>query len=279
MSDAPVIKGSDAATAQGIISKRYERGRGETTEKLWRGPWLKAEDKYNAKKLDDTTDVAQLARENQVSGVLRVVEVGDPDDDEVVWTVEAMEISKDLRAHPYFQVSGGILEEIVECDEKIRRGQVYDYSAATFSAQMQRYYGLRVSGVSHYLESGACLRKAVATTRRALIDVAWANANRVVKLRDTDDNDFATPAITPPGEIISNIEALTRLSRTTAESGGLLTPYDDTMYEPAKWEWLKKVPVITIENGGMRYRIEYEWWGAEEWSAVLYGGSWDPPPV
>lgn len=286
MSDAPVIKGTDAMTAA-PKRQRYSRMYGETTEYPHLGPWAKAKELYVTHRSAisaGASDYDEVSLNPLGGGKGEVVLIRADDDDggaaidpenNAIWEAHPLELQKDLRAHPYFQVSGGLDAEIAAVDAALARGSKYD-TGGVFANYTKRYQGLRMAGVSRYLESGISLKKTIVAARRSLVEVAWANINRTVKLVESSTNG-AEPAIDPPSEILEGIADITRLRRDLLDPVTVPYPDGDVNYwEDGKWEWLKKTPVVRQEQGGKRYRIMYEWWGAEEWSTILYVGGWDP---
>jgi len=271
MSEEAIVKGLDDMTRVSTDRQHTKRS-GETLVETWEGPIDKALSAYiDGSNNNQYDDVSFAVRNGKGVVTYTVVDEGNQvgfvdQNANAVWEVLPLELTKDLRSHPYFtEVSGAIETDIVICEDAISRGEQYDSSASSFSTEMGNYYGLRLAGVSQYIESAIILRKTIETSRRTLINVAWEKVNQVVNL-NTDIN--------PPSAVLGTLDDLQRLVRG---SGGYTLPYSDSDFETAKWEWLKKAPNVRSLAGGRRFEISYEWWGAEQWSKLLYkGGTWQP---
>jgi hypothetical protein len=186
--------------------------------------------------------------------------------DEAEWSVEPFEIPADLATHPYFQLayipeSGVMFEELIaQADTALANGEVVRISASAYAPYLRRYYALRQAGVEQYPRYGISLKKRGRT--KAVQDIVdyMENVGFVRKIAQ----------IGAPADTVAMLSAMRRINE-----------YSDS--NPANyatvtqlWEFVQRVPRITGADRGP-WDYEYEWWGLDQWSAVLYpGGSWDP---
>jgi len=263
---AAVIKGTDGMT---LIArpKSYTRQNGETESEEWRGPRDKAVILYNESKsntnidsvsFDDTPGAA-------VASVIltRVDQALEQNEEEnAIWEVDATEVFRDLRTHPYIVLrSGAIMTELQLADEKIKSGTAYSAGDYALTEVVIRYFALRRYGVEGYYQSVLVLRKTMTVSSRSDVEAAYENVNRVVSLNSID----------PPRNLLG---PLGELPNITAYSS-FANPGSPTL-ETGDWEWLKKTPKVRSIAGSRRFEISNEWWGADQWSTVFYGGTWDP---
>jgi len=264
------VKGANEMTLQGT-GRGWSRTGGETEIQHWRGPQAAAIALFEGYLDSDEVDNVTLSPTGVVRDV--IVEIydsqtttgGNSPDDNADWELLPLDSMKDLKAHPYFNPSGSIVGELIQADFIMENGEEPDWSEFLWDTYIQRYIGLKNAGVDQFPDNGAVIRKTVRVSKRTSYDVAWDKCNQVVSL------DY----INPPDYLINNLNQLQRLTRDSA----LTIPYSDTDYVTSQWEWLKKVPTIRSLAGGKLYEVNYDFWGAEEWSAVLYRGTWDPLPA
>lgn len=261
MSDAPVVKGLNEMTLV-RRGKRWSADNGEQYVEEWAGPSAQAETFYTNYVNDPDLDDVDFPGPDRGRGVVRLVykaiETGaagpQDEDNNAVWEVYGNTFVKDLRTAPYFNPSGSIYQYIIEADAALERGEKYEYAdVPTWSANIQRYLGLKLAGVEGYNFSGAVIRKSIKVSTRGTIVASWKDVNFVV--------DLATD-INPPAAVIG---VLSELERPVAGQMG------DGTRESASWEWLKQCPVIRTAGSPRLFEIQYEWWGADQWSKVLYG--------
>lgn len=258
MTDA-IIQGGNTVTLvnQGSTWTKQE---GETLRQVWRGPLLKAIDFYINAITSGSYDQVDIDEDGPVGTVtLSTANSGPGDsptneDENAIWEVAGQDLLKDLRAHPYLNPSGSIIPEIVEADKALAENEPFT-ADGIWPVQVQRYYNLRREGVQSYVTSSIVIRRTIKTTSREAIDASYVKVNRVVDL---------LTEINPPQQIIGN---LLLLPIANDVAGG---------FDEGEWEWLKKTPTITTSDGGQKFTIKDEWWGAEVWSLLLYGGTWDP---
>lgn len=111
-------------------------------------------------------------------------------------------------------------------------------TGAAFTGKQASLYAFMCQGAEEKIVSSYVLRETKNVTKRSTVAASYANVNHVDS---------------PPNTQILNtlIGAL--------PSG----------------EWLKKAPSVRI-YGARRWQIVTEWWWAEKWSAILYGGTGSP---
>jgi len=264
MSDAPVIKGSEDMTLV-RSGNRWNKEDGQQIVQYWEGPRTVAKDFWAAYVNEETVDEAQhdeRGGKGYVTLVYNAVEDdegGPMGEDNSVWEVLPNEMVKDIRTHPYFNPSASVYQYITEADQSLARGEQYDYDGMpSFNEMMQRYLGLRLAGVEGYVFSGVILKKSTKTSNIGTLTASWKNVNFVVNLNVDID---------PPIEVIGSINELERCAE--GEMG-------DGLREDAEWEWLKKAPVVRTAGSPRLFQIDEQWWGADKWSKVFYGGSFDP---
>jgi hypothetical protein len=102
----------------------------------------------------------------------------------------------------------------------------------------QDLWEMLCKGTEEYLISSYVLRETKNVSKRSTVAASYSNVNRVE----------APPDITAVNALI----------------GGL-----------PSGEWLKKAPVVR-QVGSRRWQIVTEWWWAEKWSEILYGGTLTP---
>lgn len=247
---------------------RWNADSGDNYFEVWQGPAVKAMAFYTAQRATGAWDNITLD-EFPVRTVTLEQAVNDSDSlsgNRPVWEIDAVDLMKPLEVHPYF-VSGspgagkGLAEWKASFDKALRQATSLPAAAGVYAANEQRYGGLRGAGVDSYMDLYVVIRKTTIVSRSNTVKKAqWNLANKVVTLE----------SINPPNDIIGQLSDIERLKRDATN------PAELGVYEKAKWEWLTKAPKIRNEAGGKKRAIVQEWWGAEEWSKVFYGGSWDP---
>jgi hypothetical protein len=266
MANTPVIKGSSGMTRVNS-GCRWSIELGETYFEEWQGPSAAASAFYLTKKQSKEWDNITLNSFPVRSVTLeKAVDDSDNANNEPVWEIDAVELMKPLEVHPYFVCgSPGVGKTLTEWkasfDKALRQATSLPAASGDYVTNEQRYGGLRGAGVDSYIDLYVVIRKTQIVSRaNTVVAAQWNKVNKVVPL------DY----INPPADIIGQLTDIERIKRNPVDPATLGT------YEKAKWEWLTKAPRIKNEAGGKKRSIIQEWWGAEEWSTVFYGGSWDP---
>jgi hypothetical protein len=259
---APEIKGKNGMTRT-ESGRRWTAESGEIEYEVWQGPALAAMAFYLKEKNYEDWDAVDIS-DFPVRTVKLERAVVDDSSNKPIWEAVGVELQKPIEEHPYFNIgSPGISEDWAvikqSIDKALRNGTKYTVPEA--EEHMCRYKGLRYAGVDSYNDIYIVLRKTeIVASRNVLITAQWENVNIVVPFEN----------IAPPDYIIGQIMEIRRLKDHFPD------PVILGDYEPGKWEWLTKIPVVRAESGGKKFSIVSEWWGAEKWSKVFYGGNWDP---
>lgn len=266
MSNDAIVKGINDVTRVSE-PRSYSRQSGEVVGEVWAGPRVKVKDLYDTLKDDVGVDSLDYDPEG---GVARLtVFRSDPDLDQdgkaeenAIWEIAGAEIFRDLRTHPYITLrSGAILEEILIADTQIAKGEAYDAALYSLNNVIKRYFALRLVGVQGYYQSTLVLRKTITVSARSDLQAEYDGANRVQTIAQ----------INPPDVLLGPLTLLP-----------VITGYDNfnlpasPTIEDGTWEWLKKTPKVRAVEGAKQFDLVLEWWGAEAWSAIFYGGSYDP---
>lgn len=207
-------------------------------------------------------------------------EEGAPDEDPGDWYLSPIEVPTALAAHPYFQsfyrpTSGLTGEDVIaRAEHFIANGEdpladiadlgiENERDETRYEAVVGRYYALRLAGVSEYPQYGMELQHSFETEDEDKIKDLLDTMGRVVDLGD----------IGPPDELrnlLGNMETIDTYETTDPDSAIRIAE---------GFEWLRRPPRIRVNTDGDKpvYTVEDTCWGLERWSAVLYGGSWDPP--
>ena len=109
------------------------------------------------------------------------------------------------------------------------------------------YFKLLWKGTTDYFESGFNLKKTTTVSLRSALVALYVGVNRVVAGGIT--------TIAPPTALLGDLKRLPLISGSTGE-----------------WEVLKRCPQVRSQAKG-RYEVVYEYWLAEKWSKILYGGT------
>ena len=171
------IKGVNDMTLVGK-PRTHSKAFGETERWEYRGPTAKALAFYNNAKVDDSIDDVEYAPNGAIASVILTYvdqQLDISESDNAIWEVDANEIFKDLRTHPYFTtVSGLFAEDVAAADKAINDGVYYDASTANFPNPAGRYYELRIAGVEGYFLAVPVLRKSVTVSARSQIGNRYA---------------------------------------------------------------------------------------------------------
>jgi hypothetical protein len=240
------ILGSTEATPQGT-KYRWQQGGGESKLYTWRGPTAAIAAIYDGFKnaaLIDPTFVVMDYDEGKGLGTLTIQKadaesvIGTSVENGVTKLYEmfANEYLKPVHQNAWFTGDGGLT-----VDQIVEVYKAFDaqQTGVSFSNDLQTdLYDLLCKGTADYFESGYVIRESKIVNGR---NAVRANFTLVNKVSAPPDNAAANTLI-----------------------GSL----------PAG-EWLKKSPIVR-QITKTRWHIETEWWWAEKWSAVLYGGTGDP---
>ena len=255
--------------------RRHTRQNGSSQVEEYKGPIARAEELWDSTRDDinrgnATYDDVEYDEGGGI-GVIRLItnEVEDPvnEDDGAIWEVDSQELFIDIRRHEYFLGMSSAEELIAVADSYVADADkgpyIADTEASDYDAIMGRYYKLRMAGAEGYYYSVPVLRKTLTLSSRTEIEASWRRVNRATTLG----------SINPPRKILG---ALNRMPIVNVTSGVDGTPAALISITYGQWEWLKKAPRILGKAGGKQYELAYEWWGAQAWSTVFYGGTWDP---
>lgn len=252
---ALAILGSNAATAQGK-KKRYERGGGESEVWPYRGPTEAVEALYesfkNAALIDPTIAVVEFDRGNGI-GTLVVTKASDQallgvsteNGITKIYELLANEFSKRPELAPVFNPANGTPisnDQIRKAYRAHLDSTVVDEADAIARYGLSDDYSINLfrlleQGIEEYMASAYVLRETKVVSGRNALRANFTNINRVT---DPPDNSSANTLIGP-------INLL----------GG---------------EWLKKAPNIR-QISRTKWTVVTEWWWADQWSELLYGGS------
>ena len=158
-----------------------------------------------------------------------------------IWELYANDILKPIESHTDFNGITGKRKRQIE--EAVRNAEAITLTGAAEIA----LGGYLSHQVLDYMIGNYILRKATTLSSRSTITASHADVYRVVTLA----------SINPPSALLGILTGLQK------EDGTLGT-----------WEWLKKPPQI-LQVSKTKYKLQYEWIGAERW-AEIYGGSWAP---
>lgn len=249
MSNRPLVVGVDDMTEQ-PRQLRWNNEDGFRTERIFHGPADVIEAQFNDL-VNNTTgsDEVVATLSNSGKSELRVVIVddsgsttgGNTEENNSIWEVLGNDVYKDLRQHPKYSTIS--TADLLEIENALADG--VEYSG---SGNADEYYKLRLRGTEQYIVSEVAIRKTVRVGTRSGVKAAYSNMNRVIALG----------SINPPSILLG---ALNSLPLAGGGSGS--------------WEWLKKVPQVR-HISRRQFEISYDYWGAEKWSKVLYGGTLEP---
>jgi len=264
-----VIKGYDGMTRT-RIRRKWSKSSGETAIETWMGPRERALDMYNSALNDTQYDDVSMDPDAAVGTVELTINDdsqggGGPVTSELntIWEVDSNELSKNLKAHPYFQTtdSDAFRNEVADVDKALAENTPFTASDFVHKEQMSRLYAMRQAGIEEYLDGSLVLRKTILVGSRSVLDASYVNINRVIDLNTEN----------PPSAIIGNLNSITKITGY-ADVAAPQTPTTSL----TKWEWLKRPPQVRQLSSGTRFEIIQEFWGADQWATVSYGGTWDP---
>ena len=254
------ILGTNASALQNR-TRRWSKKLGETYIYTYKGEKSLVQQAFEDFKKDgiDGGDVDSVEFHNDKAvGYLSVTYIDSSDDitadANAIWEVEPTEIFKDIKTHPYFAVSADFQREMATIDNDIREGKEFDSSASANPTHAGRYYGLVLAGVKGYVINGIVIKRTVTVSAHSSLVAAYSDVNRKVTFESID----------APDGILGDM-------KFPKYSDGVLDPVGDQ-----EWEWLKKMPTVKTTDGGRRFEMVQRWIGAEKWSILFYGGTWDP---
>lgn len=258
---APIVRGYDGMTLT-ATRKGWSRKDGETIIDLYAGPLAKAEALYASLKMD--TAVTSLDLDPDAPSCKLTVTRPDPDaqtneTDNAIWELEAVEVMKDIRSHPYFNQSLVLATDIARIDKAIENGTAMDYTGHVLDDVLKRYYALRERGVESYYDSALRLTRTLIVGSASQLALSYASMNRVVSI----------DSINPPSALLGALTQLPILSYNGED------PTSDLTITSGNWEWLKKGPKCRSQ-GRDKFQLIQDWFAVDKWSEVFYGGTWDP---
>lgn len=240
------ILGSQEATQQGTKT-RWQQGGGESKLFTWRGPTAAIESLYNGFLSAAAIDPTFVVMDYDPGKGLGTLTIQRADPETVIGTsVEngvtklyemfPNEFLKPVHQNAWFSGDGGLTADQIQ-------GVYEAYETfrrnVSFDTDLEnQLYELLCNGTQDYFESGYVIRESKIVNGKNAVQANFTNVNKVD---------------TPPSGASANVLI-----------GSI----------PAG-EWLKKSPTVR-QITKTRWHIETEWWWAEKWSAVLYGGTGSP---
>jgi len=245
------ILGTNAAVEQGK-KKRYQRGGSEDLLWTYRGPTAAVNTLYEAFKASALIDPRLAVLDLDEGRGLATLTVVYADDQATlgvstengitkIYEFIPNEFSKRPELAPYFEDITN--DQIVQAYNAYRAGATdAQATAAPYNLADYGYvlYKLLITGTEEYQQSAYVLRESKVVSGKNAVQTEFANVNRVE---------------TPPTAASSN-----NLIGAISALGG---------------EWLKKAPAIR-QISKTKWSVVTEWWWADKWSAVLYGGTLVP---
>lgn len=240
------IFGSTEATPQGTKT-RWQQGGGESKLYTWRGPTAAIESLYNGFVSAAAIDPTFVVMDYDPGKGLGTLTVQKADAETVIGTqVEngvtklyemfANEYLRPVEQNAWFSGDSGLTAAQIN---EVYASFESRSTSPSFSTDLQnQLFELLSKGTESYFESGYVIRESKIVNGRNAVQANFVNVNRVS---------------TPPDGAAAN----TLIG--SLPSG----------------EWLKKSPNVR-QISKTKWHIETEWWWAEKWSAVLYGGTGSP---
>lgn len=240
------IFGSTEATQQGTKT-RWQQGGGESKLYTWRGPTAAIESLYNGFVSAAAIDPTFVVMDFDPGKGLGTLTIQRADPETVIGTqVEngitklyelfSNEFLKPVHQNAWFSGDAGLTAAQIQ--EVYLAFETFTPDA-TFDTDLQtQLYNLLCKGTQDYFESGYVIRESKIVNGRNAVQANFVNVNRV----------SAPPDGAAANTLIGSLP-----------SG----------------EWLKKSPNVR-QISKTKWHIETEWWWAEKWSAVLYGGTGSP---
>lgn len=240
---------------------------------VYGGPLDKADDFFEAKVADVTSDSVTLDRQDGM-GLVTVTVVDDDgngnpqnSEDNDLWEIIGQDCYRDLMSFNgrpdgdpaiNFTRTGNndgsldIPTQLAGIRKAVEEANPDIFPTGSETYIPDKYYRrLMERGVTEYVRSTIVLRRTITCGRRSNIKASWAGVDRAWKL----DGEAGSPNLKR-----NNQAALI----------GIIDDHPD--FNANVKQWLKKAPQIQ-EVGRRRYSITYEWWFAKSWSSVLYAGN------
>ncbi|MDD4860787.1 MAG: hypothetical protein PHI33_01630 [Smithellaceae bacterium] len=167
---------------------------------------------------------------------------GNTEELNAVWELMSQDIQKPIESHPDFD--SVIAAKKREIEKKARDAESF-IGGTDAETNLYAYYS---NQVLDYIATQLILRKSITVSTKSAITLSYANLNTVV----------AIGAINPPSKLLGALTSLPKMDGTTGA-----------------WEWLKKGPQCR-QLGRSKFALSYEWWGADRWAKIPYGGTWEP---
>lgn len=237
------IIGSQAAIQQGS-RKTWDFNTGEREIRSWKGVNTAIANLYalykavagNMPELDSLD--LDMGR-----GIGTLVASLTEDASQAVYELFANDIYKPIEQHKYFAISGTPLTatQIVNVRRAISLGKTEaEVSAApwSFATKQLELWQLYAKGTVECVVRQYVLRETYIVSKRSQLTASYTGVETVQD----------PPNAKAVNQILGNI--------------------------PTQ-EWLKRTPVVRT-LGKIRWSIMQEWWGADAWSAVMYGGTATP---
>jgi hypothetical protein len=157
---------------------------------------------------------------------------------EVNYELYGNDIYKSVETAKYFAIDAPVLtaSQIMAVRQAITDQK--SEAATGFAGKQLELWKLQAQGTDQYYETSYVLRETKNASKRSTLTASFLNVNRVESPPDTSAVNTLIGAL-PTGE------------------------------------WIKKAPQVRL-IGLKRWQITTEWWWANKWSAILYGGTGTP---
>lgn len=166
-----------------------------------------------------------------------VLTVNQVQDGEIMYELLGNEVNVPVWHHPYFAALSGV--NVDEVRRTFERGEVLGVNPYVPAAEpYHTLYEMLAYGYETYLRSAYVLRSSQIVSKRSTVQAAYTGVNTVQAPPDTQNVNSLIGAL-PPGE------------------------------------WLYKTPQVRM-YGAKKWQMQREWWWAEGWSTILYGGTKSP---
>ena len=156
-----------------------------------------------------------------------------------MYEVYANELSNPIQSAPQFvDMTNAQMLEVLKAIDALSG------ASGEWTTLQTQLYGELIHGHTEYFCSQYVLRETITTSNRLTVYASFADVNRVVS---------------PPDQASANV---------------LIGAVEGLMYWPndVSLEWLKKSPIVRMTSA-KTWEIITEWWGADKWSKLMYGGT------
>jgi len=272
--ELPEIIGEDLL--QSGYTKDFDDVGQETTVISWEGRRDKVEAEYEAQKIlskeDDITGSMAIRDGNGTLDVTSIAPtVDDPGDNDgvsVVWQVVFQEVMKNIGTHPYFTdtVDSNWVTTQVRIDQAIKNNIPLDVEQFVLANEAKRYYALRSFGVDTYPVYQPIIKKTTKMAKASIIVPSFKGFGYIQTIKEID----------PPIWLIKQLSNLPKVKKTDYSVVNDILTINPSTIALTNYEWVKLPPTVSSTAGSKQYDINEIWRGAEKWSTVFYGGSWDP---